>query len=39
MTTPFDIETARSAAHFVLAMLIVIGLGLRASKKEDDDEK
>jgi hypothetical protein len=39
MTTPFDIETARSAAHFVLAMLIVIALGIRASRREDDDEK
>jgi hypothetical protein len=39
MSIPFEIETARSAMHFVLAMLVVIALGLRASKREDDDEK
>jgi hypothetical protein len=39
MNIPFEIETARSAMHFVLAMLIVIALGIRASRREDDDEK
>ena len=39
MNIPFEIETARSAAIFVVAMLILIALGIRASRREDDDEK
>lgn len=40
MNIPFEIETARSVAHFVIAMLIVIGLGLwSAYRKDKDDEE
>lgn len=39
MNIPFEIETARSVAHFVVCMLIVIGLGLWASYKEDKKDE
>ena len=38
MEIPFEIETARSAVHFVLCMVGVIALGIWASRREDKDE-
>jgi hypothetical protein len=38
MNIPFEVETARSAVHFVLAMLIVVGLGIWVSRNEDKDK-
>jgi hypothetical protein len=39
MSIPFEVETARNVVHFVIAMLVVVGLGMWASKREDDDDK
>jgi hypothetical protein len=38
MNIPFEVETARNAVHFVLAMLVVIGLGIWVSRNEDKDK-
>lgn len=39
MNIPFEIETARSAVHFVLSMVAVIGLGLWSAYKNDKSDK
>lgn len=39
MNIPFEIETARSVVHFVIAMLIVIGLGAWAGYRKDKDDE
>jgi hypothetical protein len=38
MSIPFEIETARNAVHFVIAMLIVVGIGIWVSRNEDKDK-